>query len=96
MTIGPRGQNVGIEQGTTPIIANDAGVIARHIELKEPTENMGAQIIKDVIQDEGGRSRRGKSKQQQPSLQTRFHVKPKSTLIWDEFQPYGKGNERSR
>lgn len=50
ITIGPKGRNVGIEQGTTPIIANDGGMIAKHIQLKNPVENMGAQIIKDVIQ----------------------------------------------
>ena len=50
ITIGPKGRNVGIEQGTTPIIANDGGMIAKYIQLKDPVENMGAQIIKDVIQ----------------------------------------------
>lgn len=50
ITIGPKGRNVGIEQGSTPIIANDGGVIARFIQLKDPVQNMGAQIIKDVIQ----------------------------------------------
>ncbi len=50
ITIGPKGKNVAIEQGSTPIIANDAGTVAKYITLKDPVENMGAQIIKDVIQ----------------------------------------------
>jgi chaperonin GroEL len=50
ITIGPKGRNVAIEQGGTPIIANDAGTVAKYITLKDPLENMGAQIIKDVIQ----------------------------------------------
>jgi chaperonin GroEL len=50
ITIGPKGRNVVIEQGQTPIIANDGGMIAKYIQLKNPIENMGAQIIKDVIQ----------------------------------------------
>lgn len=50
LTIGPKGRNVGIELGATPIIANDGGSIAKFIQLKDPVENMGAQIIKDVIQ----------------------------------------------
>lgn len=50
LTIGPKGKNVAIEQGGTPIIANDAGTVAKYITLKDPVENMGAQIIKDVIQ----------------------------------------------
>lgn len=50
ITIGPRGRNVIIENGQKPIIANDGGRIAKDITLKDPIENMGAQIIKDVIQ----------------------------------------------
>lgn len=50
VTIGPKGKNVIIEQGLKPLITNDGGVIAREIVLKDPIENMGASIIKEVVQ----------------------------------------------
>ena len=50
VTIGPKGRNVIIDRGYEPIIANDAGTVAKEIILKDKTENMGAQIIKSVIQ----------------------------------------------
>src|SRR3990167_7500699 len=50
ITIGPRGKNVAIDNGLHPIIANDGGRIAKEIVLKDPLENMGASIIKEVIQ----------------------------------------------
>src|SRR3990167_6297141 len=50
ITIGPKGKNVVIDRGYEPIVANDAGTIAKEIILKDKTENMGAQIIKSVIQ----------------------------------------------
>lgn len=53
ISIGPKGRNVGIEQGSTPIIANDAGIISKHITLSDPIMNMGASIVKDVIQKTG-------------------------------------------
>lgn len=50
VTIGPRGKNVIIEGGLYPTIANDGGRIAKEIILKDPIENMGASVIKQVIQ----------------------------------------------
>lgn len=50
VTIGPRGKNVIIDQGLHPIIANDGGRIAKEIILKDPFENLGASVIKEVIQ----------------------------------------------
>lgn len=50
VTIGPRGKNVVIESGLHPIIANDGGRIAKELVLKDPIENIGASIIKEVIQ----------------------------------------------
>lgn len=55
ITIGPRGKNVMLEGG---IIANDGGTIVKQISLKDPLENMGAQLVKSVIaktsEDVGG------------------------------------------
>jgi len=50
ITIGPKGRNVIIDKGYEPLIANDAGSIAKEIILKDKIENMGAQVIKSVIQ----------------------------------------------
>src|SRR5262245_8948918 len=49
VTLGPRGRNVVIERGDgLPTITNDGLTILREIELENPFENMGAQLIKEV------------------------------------------------
>jgi hypothetical protein len=49
VTLGPKGRNVVLDRGFgAPIITNDGVTIAREIELDDPIENMGAQIVKEV------------------------------------------------
>ncbi len=49
VTLGPRGRNVVIDRGTgMPTITNDGLTIAREIELEDPFENMGAQMVLEV------------------------------------------------
>ena len=49
ITLGPKGRNVLLsKQFGTPLITNDGVTIAREIELEDPTENMGAQVVKEV------------------------------------------------
>lgn len=49
VTIGPRGRNVALAKSYGgPTITNDGVSIAREIELKDPFENMGAEIVKEV------------------------------------------------
>ena len=49
VTLGPKGRNVVLErQFGAPLITNDGVTIAREIELEEPFENMGAQLVKEV------------------------------------------------
>ena len=49
VTLGPRGRNVVIDRGRgSPTITNDGLTIAREIELENPFENMGAQLVKEV------------------------------------------------
>jgi len=49
ITIGPKGRNVLIsKQFGSPLITNDGVTIAREIELPDATENMGAQVVKEV------------------------------------------------
>lgn len=49
MTLGPKGRNVLLEQKFGgPMITNDGVTIAKEIELEEPVENMGAQLVKEV------------------------------------------------
>ena len=49
ITLGPKGRNVVLEKKfTTPLITNDGVTIAKEIELKNPYENMGAQLLKEV------------------------------------------------
>ena len=49
VTLGPRGRNVVLEKKFgAPTITNDGVTIAREVELEEPFENMGAQLVKEV------------------------------------------------
>lgn len=49
ITLGPRGRNVVLEKAYgSPLITNDGVSIAKEIELEDPFENMGAQLIKEV------------------------------------------------
>ncbi|MCL2152188.1 MAG: chaperonin GroEL [Oscillospiraceae bacterium] len=49
LTIGPKGRNVVLDKKYgSPLITNDGVTIAKEIELKDPFENMGAQLVKEV------------------------------------------------
>ena len=49
ITLGPKGRNVVLDRGFgVPMITNDGVTIAKEIELKDPIENLGAQIVKEV------------------------------------------------
>ena len=49
VTLGPKGRNVILDKGYgIPTITNDGVTIAKEIELKDPFENLGAQIVKEV------------------------------------------------
>lgn len=49
ITLGPKGRNVVLDRKfTTPLITNDGVTIAKEITLKNPIENMGASLIKEV------------------------------------------------
>lgn len=49
ITMGPKGRNVVLDKKFgTPLITNDGVSIAKEIELDDPFENMGAQIVKEV------------------------------------------------
>ncbi len=49
VTIGPKGRNVVIDKKFgAPTITNDGVTIAREVELEDPFENMGAQLVKEV------------------------------------------------
>ncbi|OIO64504.1 chaperonin GroEL [Candidatus Woesearchaeota archaeon CG_4_10_14_0_2_um_filter_57_5] len=51
ITLGPKGKNVVIERSFgSPIITNDGVTIAKEIELTDPFENMGAQLVKEVAE----------------------------------------------
>ena len=49
LTIGPKGRNVVLDKKFgSPLITNDGVTIAKEIEVKDPFENMGAQLVKEV------------------------------------------------
>ncbi|MDR1354322.1 MAG: chaperonin GroEL, partial [Oscillospiraceae bacterium] len=48
-TLGPKGRNVVLDKKYgSPLITNDGVTIAKEIELEDPFENMGAQLVKEV------------------------------------------------
>ena len=49
VTLGPKGRNVVLDKSFgSPLITNDGVSIAKEIELKDPYENMGAQLVREV------------------------------------------------
>ncbi len=49
VTIGPKGRNVVLGKSFgAPLITNDGVTIAKEVELSDPFENMGAQIVREV------------------------------------------------
>ncbi len=49
VTLGPKGRNVVLDKKYgTPLITNDGVTIAKEIELEDPFENVGAQLVKEV------------------------------------------------
>ena len=58
VTLGPKGRNVVLDRsGAPPTITNDGVTIAKEIELEEPYEKIGAELVKEVAQED--RRRRG-------------------------------------
>ena len=50
VTLGPRGRNVVIEKSFgAPTVTKDGVTVAKEIELEDPYENMGAQMVKDAV-----------------------------------------------
>ena len=50
VTLGPKGRNVVLEKKFGgPSITKDGVTVAKEIELKDPLENMGAQLVREVI-----------------------------------------------
>jgi chaperonin GroEL len=51
VTLGPKGRNVVLDKKWgSPVITNDGVTIAKEVELKDPYENMGAQLLREVAQ----------------------------------------------
>src|SRR5277367_6728788 len=49
VTLGPKGRNVVIEKKFgSPLITKDGVTVVKEIELKDPLENMGAQMVREV------------------------------------------------
>ena len=54
VTLGPRSKSVLIEKKWgTPIVCNDGVTIAKEIELKDPEENLGAQMLRQAAEKTG-------------------------------------------
>src|SRR5205809_24245 len=50
VTLGPKGRNVVIDKKFgNPTVTKDGVTVAKEIELEDPIENMGAQMVKEVV-----------------------------------------------
>ena len=59
VTLGPRGRNVVLDKKFgPPAIVDDGVTVAKEIELKDPFENMGAQLAKEIATQDQRRRRR--------------------------------------
>ena len=57
VTLGPKGRNAVLERSYgAPLITNDGVTIAKEVELDNPFENMGAQLVKEVATKTNDRS----------------------------------------
>ena len=62
-TLGPKGKNVIIDKKYgAPTITKDGVTVAKEIELKDPFENMGAQLVREVASKPATRSRQRRSR----------------------------------
>ena len=51
ITLGPKGQNVALAKSFgSPTVTDDGDTVAKDIELKDPYENVGAQLVKEVAE----------------------------------------------
>ena len=49
VTLGPKGRYVALERSFgAPLVTNDGVTVAREVELEDPVENMGAQLVKEA------------------------------------------------
>ena len=49
VTLGPKGRYVALEKSYgAPLITNDGVTVAKEVELENPVENMGAQLVREV------------------------------------------------
>jgi len=59
VTLGPKGRNVVINKKFgSPVITKDGVTVAKEIELGDNLENMGAQMVREVVQQDQRRGRR--------------------------------------
>ena len=59
VTLGPKGRNVVLDKKFgSPVITKDGVTVAKEIDLKEPLENMGAQMVREVASKTSTRTAR--------------------------------------
>ena len=79
-TLGPRGRNVILHQkGKQPIVTKDGVTVAKFVDLDDPVENVGAQIIKEAA----SQTTQSLETALQPQLccPGQFYRRPRSTLL---------------
>src|SRR5437773_4819020 len=71
VTLGPKGRNVVLEKKFgAPSITKDGVTVAKEIELEDPIENMGAQMVKEVASKTADIAGDGRSEEHTSELQS--------------------------
>jgi chaperonin GroEL len=68
ITLGPKSKSVLIQKKWgAPIVCNDGVTIAKEFDLKDPEENLGAQMLRQAAERTGERSRRHQTSRSSPT-----------------------------
>src|SRR5918992_947650 len=77
-TLGPRGRNAVLDKGWgSPNVTKDGVTVAEEIELADPFENMGAQLVKEAASKTSDSAGGGKTTAPAPGPAV-FHKRPRS------------------
>ena len=78
VTLGPKGRNVVLDKKFgSPTITKDGVTVAKEIDLKDPLENMGAQMVREVASKTSDTA--GTARRRQPCWRRRFIAKARAT-----------------
>src|SRR5688572_18823548 len=77
VTLGPKGRNVVIDRKFgSPTVTKDGVTVAKEVELRDPVENMGAQMVKEVATKTSDLAGDGRSEERRVGKECRSRWSP--------------------